>query len=233
MFVFRCAGVSLLCAVGVASLFGCPGTPKLDDDDDDVPAGSTSEATPPVTDTDPDTDTDQEASSSEETGATFLIPPDGGGVAVECDVWSQDCPSGEKCMPWVSDGGSSWNATRCTSLTNDPNQPGDPCTVEGNGPSIPRPTRASAWQSARARPTLRSARTRTSCARSPTTGCCRYACPHATPCFKTVPTVRAAISSQARAASSAYKMSPESWAARVIPATASYSTVAIPDRSAS
>ncbi len=69
------------------------------------------------------------------TGAMFLQEPDGGGVAVECDVWMQDCPEGEKCMPWANDGGSSWNATRCSEVADNPGQVGDECAVEGSGVS--------------------------------------------------------------------------------------------------
>jgi hypothetical protein len=69
------------------------------------------------------------------TGAAFLVPPDGMGGEVECDVWMQDCPEGEKCMPWANDGGSSWNATRCSEVADNPGQVGDECTVEGSGVS--------------------------------------------------------------------------------------------------
>jgi hypothetical protein len=58
-----------------------------------------------------------------------------GTVGTECDPWLQDCPVGEKCMPWADDGGSSWNATRCSPIDPVPAQPGDECTVEGNGTS--------------------------------------------------------------------------------------------------
>lgn len=50
----------------------------------------------------------------------------------ECDVLAQDCPEGEKCMPWDSDGGSGWDAVRCVPLVPDPGEPGEPCTVEGS-----------------------------------------------------------------------------------------------------
>jgi hypothetical protein len=53
----------------------------------------------------------------------------------ECDVWLQDCPEGEKCMPWANDGGSAWNALKCSYLDPDPKQPGEECTVEGSGVS--------------------------------------------------------------------------------------------------
>jgi hypothetical protein len=61
--------------------------------------------------------------------------PDGGGVTFECDVIAQDCPLGEKCMPWANDGGNAWNATRCSPVAENPGQPGDECTVDGTGVS--------------------------------------------------------------------------------------------------
>jgi hypothetical protein len=61
--------------------------------------------------------------------------PDFGTEPVECSIWDEDCPRGEKCMPWANDGGTAWNATRCSPIASDPNAPGDPCTVQGNGVS--------------------------------------------------------------------------------------------------
>jgi len=57
----------------------------------------------------------------------------GGDGGIECDVWAQNCPEGEKCMPWADDGGSAWNALKCTPVGSD--TPGDPCAVEGSGVS--------------------------------------------------------------------------------------------------
>jgi hypothetical protein len=65
----------------------------------------------------------------------FIMEPDGGGAMMECDVFAQDCAEGEKCMPWANDGGSAWNATKCSPLDPNPAQVGDPCTVEGSGVS--------------------------------------------------------------------------------------------------
>lgn len=64
-------------------------------------------------------------------GGPFVDTPDGGGIAYECDLWAQDCPVGEKCMPWAQDGGDSWNATHCTTVADEPGEPGDPCTAVG------------------------------------------------------------------------------------------------------
>lgn len=69
------------------------------------------------------------------TSLSFIQMPDGGGVAIECDVWAQDCPPGEKCMPWANDGGNSWNATKCSPVDPNPGQVGDECSVEGSGVS--------------------------------------------------------------------------------------------------
>lgn len=63
----------------------------------------------------------------------FLCAPDGGDVLVECDVWLQDCPFGEKCVPWGADGGEHWNGARCSPVDDSPGAPGDVCQVEGSG----------------------------------------------------------------------------------------------------
>jgi hypothetical protein len=67
----------------------------------------------------------------------FVIEPTNplGGGAIECDIFAQDCPDGEKCMPWANDGGSSWNATQCSPLDPAPVPIGGDCTVEGSGVS--------------------------------------------------------------------------------------------------
>jgi hypothetical protein len=57
------------------------------------------------------------------------------GAGGPCDVWSQDCPPGEKCMPYANDGGGAWNSAGCFPLDEDPKDPGEPCTVFGDGGS--------------------------------------------------------------------------------------------------
>ena len=70
-----------------------------------------------------------------ESSGSFITPPDGGGGVKECDVWTQDCPPGQKCMPWADNGSSSWNATKCSPVDANPGKEGDPCTVEGSAVS--------------------------------------------------------------------------------------------------
>ncbi|MBX7077934.1 MAG: hypothetical protein K1X88_02030 [Nannocystaceae bacterium] len=80
--------------------------------------------------------TSADSTTSDDGSDTFVFVNefDAGDFHV-CDVWLQDCPRGEKCMPWANDGGSNWNATRCTPIAPDPHTVGEPCLVEGSGVS--------------------------------------------------------------------------------------------------
>jgi hypothetical protein len=62
----------------------------------------------------------------------FLATPDQGSRSFECDLFAQNCPAGEKCMPWANDGGSAWNSTRCSPIADGAGQEGDACTVAQN-----------------------------------------------------------------------------------------------------
>lgn len=66
--------------------------------------------------------------------ADFLPRPDFGGNQ-QCNHFAQDCPAGEKCMPWANDGGGAWNGQRCSPLADEPRDIGQSCTVEGNNVS--------------------------------------------------------------------------------------------------
>ncbi len=65
-----------------------------------------------------------------DSGMTSIDAPDLG-EGFECDLFAQDCPPGQKCMPWANDGGTSWNDTRCSPIAEDPGEPGEPCQAEG------------------------------------------------------------------------------------------------------
>lgn len=77
----------------------------------------------------------EDTSTSEGGGVTFIDTPDGGGLDLECDLFEQDCPPGEKCMPYSNDGGAAWNATACFPIARDPVGYGETCEVVGNGVS--------------------------------------------------------------------------------------------------
>ncbi|MFZ6182454.1 hypothetical protein [Nannocystis pusilla] len=60
---------------------------------------------------------------------SFIIPPD---PPASCDVWVQDCPTGEKCSaagPPPLDGES----IACTPIVSDPDQLGEPCQMLAEG----------------------------------------------------------------------------------------------------
>jgi hypothetical protein len=101
------------------------------------PSWPTDVTTNVITTADPDGSStfDWEPVDPRDWPASFISDPDGASVSITCDLWDQDCPPGEKCMPWANDGGNSWNGTRCSPIAPDPGQPGDPCTVEGSGVS--------------------------------------------------------------------------------------------------
>lgn len=67
--------------------------------------------------------------------SSFIVPPDNGSMWNECDQWVQDCPVGQKCTAWANDGGNAWNATRCVPVVDDPDDVGEPCTVEESASS--------------------------------------------------------------------------------------------------
>jgi hypothetical protein len=78
---------------------------------------------------------DADSSTSGETDVTFIADPSAGDLDVTCDEWAQDCPEGEKCMPWANDGSNSWNSSRCSPIAEMPHVPGEPCTVDGSAVS--------------------------------------------------------------------------------------------------
>lgn len=52
-----------------------------------------------------------------------------------CSLWDQDCPEGQKCMPYSNDGGGIWNDTMCVPIDRNPRDVGESCTVEGDAVS--------------------------------------------------------------------------------------------------
>ncbi|MEM6296195.1 MAG: hypothetical protein AAGA54_33290 [Myxococcota bacterium] len=63
-------------------------------------------------------------------GCGFTCPPPGGGPQGGCDIFGDDCPDGERCMPWANDGGELWNATRCSPRADEPAGPDEACAFE-------------------------------------------------------------------------------------------------------
>jgi len=135
--------VALVTAIGLGACGPVPLPQTLDDTGDSTTGGvgdstGTPGTTSPQTSGDSTTAPDDTVDGwglepdlpSEDSGSTFIIDETDGGCLCECDVFAQDCPSGDKCIPWANDGGNTWNAVRCSPVVEEPAGLGEPCTVE-------------------------------------------------------------------------------------------------------
>ncbi len=105
---------------------GASGATTAASGDPSTPTGEVATGSPGTsTGADPST-----GGTSGDTDFVFIVDPDGGGL--DCDFYAQDCPEGQKCMPWAHDGGSTWNATKCVEIMGDQG-PGEVCKAEGGG----------------------------------------------------------------------------------------------------
>jgi hypothetical protein len=110
----------------------------MDADGHTTSGGATPSTTRDSTTTDSSTTSVDRTSSSSTTGVDslgFIAPSDAKTAILECSIWSEDCPAGEKCMPWSHDDEPTWNATRCSPIADEPVALGEPCTVEDSGVS--------------------------------------------------------------------------------------------------
>lgn len=78
---------------------------------------------PPTT---PSSTSSSSSGDGDGTDTTTFVPDKPDDIA-ECDPLAQDCPEGEKCVPYANDGGNVWNANKCVPVTGN-GQQGDPCT---------------------------------------------------------------------------------------------------------
>jgi hypothetical protein len=69
--------------------------------------------------------------STGSTGHVFINPVDGGTGTKECDLFTQGCPEGQKCMPASLDGDNSWETLICVPLAPNPAGLYQPCTTDG------------------------------------------------------------------------------------------------------
>ncbi|PRP96554.1 hypothetical protein ENSA5_36300 [Enhygromyxa salina] len=71
---------------------------------------------------------DDDDDPDEPDGPVFVPDADVPGSS-QCDTFTQDCPEGEKCVPWASMGGG-WDATKCVPVLGEL-EPGEPCVSQG------------------------------------------------------------------------------------------------------
>ncbi|MFV8756324.1 ribulose phosphate epimerase [Nannocystaceae bacterium ST9] len=127
---------TLLLSLGTCALLlsGCgkedqPGDTSTTVGEDEVGTDGTDTAEGEGTD---GTDTNTTSAGTDDAtdeGLSF-VPEDDFANVSECDPFAQDCPDGEKCVPYASDGGNVWNANKCVQVTGD-GAVGDTCTWGG------------------------------------------------------------------------------------------------------
>jgi hypothetical protein len=82
---------------------------------------------PPSASHDGETSTEVGETTTETTTGGFPPPPID--LPAPCDPWLQDCPAGEKCVPYSQNSGV-WDANKCVPVLGD-GAPGEPCTSGG------------------------------------------------------------------------------------------------------
>lgn len=113
----------------ITSALACTSTPASDDE---ATGTSTSGATSDESTTDTATTGSETAVETTTNPGESVEGVDGFDMTLEatCDVWWQDCPEGEKCVPYSNDGSQNWNDYKCVPVQGD-QAPGEPCTSAG------------------------------------------------------------------------------------------------------
>ena len=73
--------------------------------------------------------TETETETTEASSATDFVPDTMPTLPVSCDPLNQDCPEGEKCVPYASTGGN-WDSSKCVPIMGD-QMTDEPCTYAG------------------------------------------------------------------------------------------------------
>jgi hypothetical protein len=81
-----------------------------------------------MTSTETDTD-DGPTDTSASSGSFYAGPTVDVGAETQCDPFVQDCPDGEKCVPYAMSG-ESWDRNTCVPILGD-GKPGDACSYDG------------------------------------------------------------------------------------------------------
>jgi hypothetical protein len=128
-----------------ASSDGSSGTSEPGDASTGAGGSASATNTSTTTGQPPATTSTADGDATEDTGVAWIFEPDGGiciqgggtpdGMQVRC-TWCtpslQDCPAGEKCVPWSNDGSGLYNATRCSPVPDDAAAVGEPCVTQGS-----------------------------------------------------------------------------------------------------
>ena len=102
---------------------------------DSPTGGSWSSSTGGTTGVAGETTAESSAGATSGTSSGFLAPIDGVVDEGPCNPFTQNCPPGEKCIPYADDGGSEWNNDRCVPVMEHPAQVDEPCIAPEGGVS--------------------------------------------------------------------------------------------------
>jgi hypothetical protein len=91
-------------------------------------AGTDPEPEPDPSDTSSDS-SDTSTDSGTTSGSGFVPLTDLATCGGSCDPWIQDCPEGEKCVPYASSGGN-WDSNKCVPVLGEQTS-GESCTYAG------------------------------------------------------------------------------------------------------
>ncbi|WP_146158018.1 ribulose phosphate epimerase [Enhygromyxa salina] len=130
-------GAFVLAAATMLGANACAKDNRADGSSDDTTSGSSDDGTTTTTDSsDTDStsstagDTSDSASDTFDTSLSFYAGADNDLASVsDCDTFQQDCPEGEKCVPYASNGGM-WDDNHCVPVTGN-GQAGEPCVSGG------------------------------------------------------------------------------------------------------
>jgi hypothetical protein len=106
-----------VCACGPSRIPSGSDETTSDSSTDDPFTTGTPAETEDTSDTSPDTSTE-------------IVPNLDDMLLEDCDPFAQDCPDGEKCVPYSSSGGSTWDANKCVPVMGD-QALGEPCVYGG------------------------------------------------------------------------------------------------------
>ncbi len=114
-------------------------TAPMQGDTTDGSSGIDSSTGDPTTGDEPTSDDTTGGSTTGGPGVCEVIPdpvectqPGYFGAGV-CDPYVQDCPDGQKCLPFDPDGQGAWDTTQCIPVEANPGAEGDPCTMIAGG----------------------------------------------------------------------------------------------------
>lgn len=108
-------------ACGPPGFEGASTTDDTTTDDTTAPTDADSTTT--------DTQTSDEGSVTSVTSTTSGFVPEYDEQPPQCDSFMQDCPEGEKCVPYGSNGGN-WDASKCVAILGS-QATGEPCVYGG------------------------------------------------------------------------------------------------------